>query len=88
MFPVDIVDVSIMAGCCYYHGLANESHHDMHKEIMVDSLISQSRHVDLGRELKPWVPDEDDPQCPELENIFDGHWNRLLFLYKINLSTV
>ncbi|RZC10500.1 H/ACA ribonucleoprotein complex subunit 2-like protein isoform C [Glycine soja] len=21
-------------GCCYYHGLANESHHDMHKEIM------------------------------------------------------
>lgn len=66
-------------------GLANEYHHDMHQEIMVDSLISQSRHVDLGRELKPWVPDEEDPQCPELENIFDGHWNRLLFLYKINL---
>ena len=63
--------------------LANESHHDMHQEIMVDSLISQSRHVELGRELKPWVPDEDDPQCPELENIFDGHWNRLLALCKI-----
>ncbi|XP_019436521.1 PREDICTED: polyadenylate-binding protein-interacting protein 4-like isoform X3 [Lupinus angustifolius] len=56
--------------------LPSESHHDMHQEIMVDSLISQSRHVDLGRELKPWVPDEDDPQCPELENTFDGHWNR------------
>ncbi|KAK7261657.1 hypothetical protein RIF29_27973 [Crotalaria pallida] len=54
----------------------SESHHDMHQEIMVDSLISQSRHVDLGRELKPWVPDEDDPQCPELDNIFDGPWNR------------
>ncbi|XP_061365138.1 polyadenylate-binding protein-interacting protein 3-like isoform X2 [Gastrolobium bilobum] len=57
-------------------GLPSESHHDMHQEIMVDSSISQSRHVELGRELKPWVPDEDDPQCPELENIFDGHWNR------------
>ncbi|KAF1882547.1 hypothetical protein Lal_00002725 [Lupinus albus] len=56
--------------------LPSESYHDMHQEIMVDSLISQSRHVDLGRELKPWVPDEDDPQCPELENIFGGHWNR------------
>lgn len=66
-------------------GLPNESHHDMHQEIMVDSLISQSRHVEPGRELKPWVPDEDDPQCPELENIFDGHWNRLLVFYKIIL---
>lgn len=66
-------------------GLPNESHQDMHQEIMVDSLISQSRHVELGRELKPWVPDEDDPQCPELENIFDGHWNRLLTFYKIIL---
>ncbi|XP_019448241.1 PREDICTED: polyadenylate-binding protein-interacting protein 3-like isoform X1 [Lupinus angustifolius] len=56
--------------------LPSESHHDMHQELMVDSLISQSRHVDLGRELKPWVPDDDDPQCPELENIFDGLWNR------------
>ncbi|KAK7325091.1 hypothetical protein VNO77_29167 [Canavalia gladiata] len=57
-------------------GLPDESPHDIHQEIMVDSLISQSRHVELGRELQRWVPDEDDPQCPELENIFDGHWNR------------
>ncbi|XP_057455412.1 polyadenylate-binding protein-interacting protein 3-like isoform X2 [Lotus japonicus] len=56
--------------------LLSESYHDMHQEIMVDSLISQSRHVESGRELKPWVPDEDDPQCPELDNIFDGQWNR------------
>jgi hypothetical protein len=49
---------------------------------MVDSLISQSHHAELGRELKPWIPDEDDPQCPELENIFDGHWNRLFILMK------
>ncbi|RZB84421.1 polyadenylate-binding protein-interacting protein 3-like isoform X1 [Glycine soja] len=72
----DLVQVTAQDVAITRDGLANESHHDMHQEIMVDSLISQSRHVDLGRELKPWVPDEEDPQCPELENIFDGHWNR------------
>ncbi|KAL2968371.1 hypothetical protein AAZX31_15G026800 [Glycine max] len=72
----DLVQVTAQDVAITRDGLANEYHHDMHQEIMVDSLISQSRHVDLGRELKPWVPDEDDPQCPELENIFDGHWNR------------
>ncbi|KAF7843567.1 polyadenylate-binding protein-interacting protein 3-like isoform X1 [Senna tora] len=56
-------------------GLPNEAHHEMHQEIMVDSAISQSRHVEIGRELQPWVPDGDDQQCPELENIFDGPWN-------------
>ncbi|CAK8535957.1 unnamed protein product [Lathyrus sativus] len=57
-------------------GLPSEPHHDRYQEIMVDSLISQSHHAELGRELKPWVPDGDDLQCPELENIFDGQWNR------------
>ena len=46
------------------------------QEVMRDSLISQSCHVEIERCLEPWVPDEEDPQCPELENIFDGHWNR------------
>lgn len=46
---------------------------------MIDSFISQSRRVEVERELEPWVPDEDDPQCPESENIFDNHWNRLLY---------
>ncbi|XP_014500982.1 polyadenylate-binding protein-interacting protein 3 [Vigna radiata var. radiata] len=72
----DVVQVIAQDVAIARDGLPNESHQDMHQEIMVDSLISQSRHVELGRELKPWVPDEDDPQCPELENIFDGHWNR------------
>ncbi|RHN76231.1 putative LsmAD domain, ataxin 2, SM domain-containing protein [Medicago truncatula] len=57
-------------------GLPSEPQHGRNQEIMVDSLISQSHHAELGRELEPWVPDEDDPQCPELDNIFDGHWNR------------
>ncbi|TKY48297.1 Polyadenylate-binding protein-interacting protein 3 [Spatholobus suberectus] len=72
----DLVQVTAQEVAITRDGLPNESHHDMHQEIMVDSLISQSRHIELGRELKPWVPDEDDPQCPELENIFDGRWNR------------
>lgn len=45
---------------------------------MTDSCISQSRHVEVERELGRWIPDKDDPQCPELENIFDGTWNRYL----------
>ncbi|OWM76598.1 hypothetical protein CDL15_Pgr005563 [Punica granatum] len=54
----------------------NEFQHEKQQELMLDSYISQSRHVDAERVLEPWVPDEDDPRCPELENIFDAHWNR------------
>uniref|UniRef100_A0A2P2MIZ7 Ataxin-2 isogeny n=1 Tax=Rhizophora mucronata TaxID=61149 RepID=A0A2P2MIZ7_RHIMU len=43
---------------------------------MLDSSISQSHQVEMEKELERWVPDEDGPQCPELENIFDGSWNR------------
>ncbi|XVE88654.1 hypothetical protein DITRI_Ditri19aG0086800 [Diplodiscus trichospermus] len=57
-------------------GFASELQHDKHQEILIDSAISQSRHVEVERELEPWVPDEDDPQCPELENVFDGPWKR------------
>lgn len=56
-------------------GLSNELPHDKQQEIMIDSFISQSRHAEVERELEPWVPDEDAPQLPELENIFDGSWN-------------
>jgi hypothetical protein len=63
-------------------GLPSEPQHGRNQEIMVDSLISQSHHAELGRKLEPWVPDEDDPQCPELDNIFDGHRKRLFILMK------
>ncbi|CAK7356548.1 unnamed protein product [Dovyalis caffra] len=58
-------------------GMSNELQHAKEQEIMIDSFISQSRLVEMGRELEPWIPDEDNPQCPELENIFDGPWNSL-----------
>ncbi|KAA3478459.1 polyadenylate-binding protein-interacting protein 3-like isoform X1 [Gossypium australe] len=57
-------------------GFASELQHEKQQELLIDSVISQSRHVGLERELEPWVPDEDYPQCPDLENIFSGSWNR------------
>lgn len=54
----------------------DEHQHDQLHEIMIDSNISQSRHVDLERELEPWIPDDDKPECPELDNTFDHHWHR------------
>lgn len=45
-------------------------------ELLTDSCISQSQYVNVGRELEPWVPGDDDPECPELENVFDGEWDR------------
>ncbi|KAL1829285.1 hypothetical protein ACET3Z_007697 [Daucus carota] len=57
-------------------GLASELQQEKQQDIMTDSTISHSRHVDVERELGRWVPDEDVPECPELDNIFDGPWNR------------
>lgn len=58
--------------------LSHEVQGEKQQEIMLDSSISQSRYLDVDRELEPWVPDKDCPQRPELDNIFDGTWNRLL----------
>ncbi|XP_077212961.1 polyadenylate-binding protein-interacting protein 4-like isoform X2 [Tasmannia lanceolata] len=74
--PMELVqviakDVPISADG-YTDGYACEKRQD----IMIDSFISQSHHVEVERELERWTPDNDDLQCPELENIFDGTWNR------------
>ncbi|XP_059442130.1 uncharacterized protein LOC132174498 [Corylus avellana] len=58
--------------------LSHEVQHEKQQELMLDSSISQSRYVEMERELEPWVPGEDDPQFPELDNIFDDPWHRLL----------
>lgn len=62
-----------------WDGLLNEVQGEKPQEIMIDSSISQSRQVEVERELEPWVPDEDVPHCPELENIFNGSWNRYFY---------
>lgn len=66
------------------NGLSNELQGGKQREIMLDSYISQSRHVELGKELQPWMPDEDDLQCPELENIFDSPWTGSWDQFKVN----
>lgn len=65
-------------------GLSNELQSEKQQEILIDSCISQARHVHLGRELKPWIPDEDDPQRPELENVFDAPWDRRWDQFEVN----
>ncbi|KAI3900405.1 hypothetical protein MKW92_028251 [Papaver armeniacum] len=57
-------------------GVKNDGQQEGRQDLMIDSYISKSQFVDAGRELAPWAPDEDDLQCPELDNIFDGPWNR------------
>lgn len=58
-------------------GLTNDLQHVKQQDIMIDSSISQSRHVEVERDLERWVPDEDHPQRPELDIIFDDPRNRL-----------
>ncbi|KAL4625516.1 hypothetical protein ACB092_05G032100 [Castanea dentata] len=72
----EFVQVSAKGVAVTKEELSQEFQRERQQELMLDSNISQSRHVELERELKPWVPDENYPQCPELDNIFDGHWNR------------
>lgn len=56
----------------------SEDMHDNVSDLMIDSVISQSHRVE-ERYLEPWMDGDDDPMCPELDNIFDGKWNRLIF---------
>ncbi|XP_051119452.1 polyadenylate-binding protein-interacting protein 4-like isoform X2 [Andrographis paniculata] len=39
-----------------------------------DSCLSKSQKVE--RELERWVPDANDPSCPDMENTFDSNMNR------------
>lgn len=72
----DLVQVVAKGVSVTREELSHEVQHEKQQELMLDSSISQSRFVEMERELEPWVPDEHDPQCPELDNIFDGPWNR------------
>ncbi|KAF8048301.1 hypothetical protein N665_2576s0001 [Sinapis alba] len=53
-------------------------------ELLTDSFISKSRHVDLGRELTPWEPDGKVP--PGLDNVFDETSKRGWDQFKVNES--
>lgn len=54
--------------------MTNGHLHDKRQDLLTDSAISLPHRVE-ERELERWIPDSDDPQCNELEDIFDGSWN-------------
>ncbi|KAL9254796.1 Polyadenylate-binding protein-interacting protein 4-like protein [Drosera capensis] len=63
---------------------SNELRSDKQWDLMLDSNIPRTRHVEVERELARWVPDEEDSQCPELENIFDRPWTGTWDQFKVN----
>uniref|UniRef100_A0A2P2MIY4 Uncharacterized protein MANES_04G142700 n=1 Tax=Rhizophora mucronata TaxID=61149 RepID=A0A2P2MIY4_RHIMU len=73
----DVVQVIAKDVIVTMDGICRELQRERQQELLLGSFISQSRQIEAERELEPWVPDEDDPQCPELENIFDGPRNRM-----------
>ncbi|VVB00266.1 unnamed protein product [Arabis nemorensis] len=68
----------------YNNNVSNSVQSEKPLELLTDSSISQSYHVDLERELKPWVPDDDLPDCSDLENVFDDPWKRGWNQFEVN----
>ncbi|RID56635.1 hypothetical protein BRARA_F00065 [Brassica rapa] len=68
----------------YSNNASNSAQCERPLELLTDSSISQSTHVDLGRELERWVPDEDVPDCSDLENVFDDSWKRGWNQFEVN----
>ncbi|XP_010487187.1 PREDICTED: polyadenylate-binding protein-interacting protein 4-like [Camelina sativa] len=69
-----------------WNGMSNAVQSEKPGELLTDSSISQSYHVDRERQLKPWVPDESVPQRADLENVFDSPWNRKWNQFEANES--
>ncbi|KAI4381840.1 hypothetical protein MLD38_007874 [Melastoma candidum] len=64
--------------------ISNEYQSERQRELLIDSYISRARPDDMERELKPWVPEDNDPHCAELENLFDDHWKRGWDQFEVN----
>eukprot|EP00249_Psilotum_nudum_P015390 c25304_g2_i1 orf=1-2427(-) len=56
--------------------LLNGHSRENRTDILTDANLSQSRHLELERELKPWTPDKDDPKDLGLDSTFQNTWNR------------
>ena len=65
-----------LGGECLQNGKSRENR----AEIVTDSFLSQGRHREIERELKPWTPDKDDPKELGLESTFQNTWNRWDFM--------
>ncbi|EOA30174.1 hypothetical protein CARUB_v10013292mg [Capsella rubella] len=69
-----------------WNGMSNAVQSEKPMELLTDSSISQSYHVDRERQLKPWVPDESVPLRADLDNVFDNPWNRKWNQFEANES--
>ncbi|KAI3991850.1 hypothetical protein MKX01_012795 [Papaver californicum] len=72
-------DVSVV-GNDVGKGLQGEKRQDL----MIDSSISKFHFVEEGRQLERWIPEDNDSQCPDLENVFDTTDNRKWDQFEIN----
>ncbi|CAH8370000.1 unnamed protein product [Eruca vesicaria subsp. sativa] len=63
-------------------GMLNAVQSEKSVELLTDSSISKSCHVGQGRELKPWVPDEEAPEG--LDDVFDESLKRGWDQFKVN----
>ncbi|KAF8090966.1 hypothetical protein N665_0460s0009 [Sinapis alba] len=81
---VEVVQVVAKDLPVYSNNASNSAQCEGPLELLTDSSISQSYHVDLERELKRWVPDEDVPDCSDLENVFDDPWKRGWNQFEVN----
>ncbi|VYS57311.1 unnamed protein product [Arabidopsis thaliana] len=68
------------------NNMSNAVQGEKPSELLTDSSISQSYHVDRERQLQRWVPDETIPHGADLENVFDNPWNRKWNQFEVNKS--
>lgn len=59
--------------------MSNGNASEKKKDLLIDSVISQSRNVE-ERELEKWAPDGDESDCLELETLHGGRkWSRSVY---------
>ncbi|MCO5582504.1 hypothetical protein L7F22_036401 [Adiantum nelumboides] len=79
LVQINAKDVPI-SGEMLQNGRARENR----AEIVTDSFLSQGRHGEVERELKPWTPDNDDFRDPGLDSTFQNTWHRNWDQFEIN----
>ncbi|MCO5547703.1 hypothetical protein L7F22_001154 [Adiantum nelumboides] len=84
IFARDIVQIIAKDVPLRGETLQNGRMRENRAEMLTDSLLSQVRHGDLERELKPWTPDTNDSRDLELESTFENTWNRNWDQFEIN----
>lgn len=80
----DLVQISAKDVPLSAEVLQNGRARENQAEILTDSFLSQGRHGEVERELKPWTPDNDDLRDLGLDSTFQNTWNRNWDQFEIN----